>query len=270
MDGWIVFFGVLIALVILVPLSIKWELEKKVVLPAAVFIGISSGGLLYLFNTFWNLKFYQILFLEIVLVMTTSTLLLLWRFYRDPNRIPPETKNVILSPADGKVIYVKIIENGKIPISEKNGKKFFLDDFIKSDSLSNARYLIGILLTYLDVHVNRAPIRGRICDIEHIKGVFLSLKKKEAVFQNERALIVIDNEQLRLGIVMIASRLVRKIVTYIKRDQEIQIGDRVGMIRFGSQVDVILPDISSLQLEVAQGDKVKAGISVLARFNKEK
>jgi len=123
-------------------------------------------------------------------------------------------------------------------------------------------------LTYLDVHVNRAPISGRICILKHIKGGFLSLKKKEAIVQNERTLIVIENEQLRLGIFMIASRLVRKIITYIKQDQEIRIGDRIGMIRFGSQVDLVLPDISSLQIKAKPGEQVKAGLSIIARFGR--
>lgn len=263
---WIVFSGIVLALIILVPLSIKWELEKRIIIPTAFFIGILSGAFANLAVVFWDLGFYQILFLEIFVIMTISVLMLLWRFYRDPERMPPETRDVILSPADGRVIYIKRIEEGKIPFSEKNGKKFFLDDFIHSNVLSNGRYLIGIQLTYLDVHVNRAPISGRICVLKHIKGVFISLKKKEAVFQNERALIVIENEQLRLGIVMIASRLVRKIITYIKQDQEIRIGDRIGMIRFGSQVDLILPDVSSLQIEVRPGEQIKAGVSVLARF----
>ena len=263
---WIVFSGIVLALIILVPLSIKWELEKRIIIPTAFFIGILSGAFVNLAVVFWDLGFYQILFLEIFVIMTISVLMLLWRFYRDPERMPPETRNVILSPADGRVIYIKRIEEGKIPFSEKNGKKFFLDDFIHSNVLSNGTYLVGIQLTYLDVHVNRAPISGRICVLKHIKGAFLSLKKKEAVIQNERALIVIENEQLRLGIVMIASRLVRKIITYIKQDQEIRIGDRIGMIRFGSQVDLILPDVSSLQIEVRPGEQIKAGVSVLARF----
>lgn len=262
----IVFSGIVLALIILIPLGIKWELEKRIIIPAAFFIGVLSGIFANLLVVFWDLGFYQILFLEIVVIMTISLLLLLWRFYRDPERLPPETRNVILSPADGRVIYIKKIEKGEIPFSEKNGRKFSLDDFIQSDVISNGRYLIGILLTYLDVHVNRAPISGRILVLKHIKGVFLSLKKKEAVFQNERALIAIENEQLRLGIVMIASRLVRKIITYIKQGQEVRIGDRIGIIRFGSQVDLILPDVSSLQIEVRPGEQIKAGFSVLARF----
>jgi phosphatidylserine decarboxylase len=262
----IVFSGIVLALIILIPLSIKWELEKRIIVPAALFIGILSGVFVNLLVVFWDLGFYQILFLEIFVITTMSVLLLLWRFYRDPERQPPETRNVILSPADGRVIYIKRIEKGEIPSSEKNGRKFFLDDFIHSNVFSSGTYLVGIQLTYLDVHVNRAPISGRICALKHIKGVFLSLKKKEAVFQNERALIAIENEQLRLGIVMIASRLVRKIITYVQEDQEIQIGDRIGVIRFGSQVDLILPDVSSLQVEVRQGEQIKAGVSVLARF----
>ena len=122
MKVWIVFSGVLMALIILVPLSIRWELEKRIVIPAAIFTGILSGAFVNLIVVFWNLDFYQILSLEIFVIMIIAILLLLWRFYRDPERLPPETRNVILSPADGRVIYVKRIEKGEIPFSEKNSK----------------------------------------------------------------------------------------------------------------------------------------------------
>ena len=85
-----------------------------------------------------------------------------------------------------------------------------------------------------------------------------------AVVQNERALIIIDNEQFKLGIVQIASRLVRKIIPYIQQDQEIQKGARIGMIRFGSQVDLLLPNPPSIHIKVKPNDKVKAGLSIVA------
>ena len=96
--------------------------------------------------------------------------------------------------------------------------------------------------------------------------MFISLKKKEAVVQNERAFIVIDIGNFKVGIVLIASRLVRKIVMYIRDGQEVQRGERIGMIRFGSQADLILPNLPSLRIQVTPGEKVKAGISILATF----
>ncbi len=157
------------------------------------------------------------------------------------------------------------MEKGRIPFSEKNGKKFSLNDFVHCDVLPEGGHLIGIAMSYLDVHVNRAPIKGKISLLKHIKGFFISLKKKEAVIQNERVFSVIDNGFFKVGIVQIASRLVRKIVPYIRQGHEVQRGERIGMIRFGSQVDLILPDLPTFSVEVRPGQKVKAGISIVAK-----
>ena len=92
------------------------------------------------------------------------------------------------------------------------------------------------------------------------------MKKKEAVIQNERVLTVIENGDLKLGIVQIASRLVRKIAPYIREGQEIERWERIGIIRFGSQVDVILPALSNLYIKAKPGEKVKAGLSIIATF----
>jgi phosphatidylserine decarboxylase len=264
MSIWIVIAGLILSLLTLGPLSIKWELEKRITIPTAVFIGLISGCIAYGIDIVWDISFYHILLIEILLIGVISSSLLLWRFYRDPERIPPEDENVILSPADGKVIYIKKIEKGQIPFSDKKGKKFSLSDFIQTGILPQGGYLIGIAMTYLDVHVNRAPISGRISLLKYIKGNFISLKKKEAVVQNERNLIIIDNEYFKLGIVQIASRLVRKIIPYIHEGQEVRKGTRIGVIRFGSQVDLILSDLPKIHIKVIPGDKVKAGLSIIA------
>jgi phosphatidylserine decarboxylase len=261
---WILISSVMLSFLILVPLSIKWELERRLTTPATIFIGITSGSIVFGMFTFLHLSFYQIIVAEILLIGAISSSLLLWRFYRDPERVPPEDENVILSPADGEIIYVKRIEKGEIPFSEKKGRTFSLNDFIQADVLPEGGHLIGIAMNYLDVHVNRAPISGRISLLKHIKGSFLSLKKKEAVIQNERNLLVIDNEHFKLGIVQIASRLVRKIVPYVREGQEVQGGTRIGAIRFGSQVDLILSDLPSIHINVVPGEKVKAGLSIIA------
>jgi phosphatidylserine decarboxylase len=261
---WIFISSLLLALLTLVPISVKWELEKKLTIPAAIFIGITSGSVVYGIYTFWNLSLYLIIIIELLLIGVISASLLLWRFYRDPERLPPEDEKAILSPADGQIKYVKKIDKGQIPFSEKKGRTFSLIDFVKADVLPQGGYVIGISMTYLDVHVNRAPISGRVTLLKHIKGDFISLKKKEAVVKNERNLIILDNEHFKLGIVQIASRLVRKIVPYIKEGQEVQSGTRIGVIRFGSQVDLILSDLPLINIKIRPGEKVKAGLSIVA------
>ncbi len=135
---------------------------------------------------------------------------------------------------------------------------------MQADVLPQGGFLVGIAMNYLDVHVNRAPIAGRIRLLHHIKGAFLSLKRREAVLENERVLTVIDNGRFQIGVVQIASRLVRKIVPYVKEGADLQLGDRLGCIRFGSQVDVVLPHLPNLQVAVRPDMKIKAGVSILA------
>ena len=263
----IVISGLLLSLLILIPLSRKWGLEAKITIPAACLVGMLSGIVSGWFAKVWNLGVFTIITLEIFAIAVISLTLLLWRFYRDPERVPPEEDGIVLSPADGRVVYIKQIEEGQVLFSEKNGKKFSLSAFTQCDVFPKRGHLIGIALTYLDVHVNRAPVSGKIQLIKHIKGMFFSLKKKEAIVKNERALILIDNSHFKLGIVLIASRLVRNIVIYIHQGQKVRKGDRIGMIRFGSQADLVIPNLPSLRLCVRIGEKVTGGVSILARYD---
>jgi phosphatidylserine decarboxylase len=255
-----------LSLILLIPLGIKWEIPRRITILGSMIIGILTGVIVWGIAGVYNIKFWQILIHQIFLIIGMPTSLLLWRFFRDPERIPPEDRNTILSPSDGKVIYVKRIEKGRIPYSEKKGRKFSLNDFTQSDVLPSDGYLIGISMNFLNVHVNRAPIDGKISFVKHIKGSYISLKRKEALTQNERALTVIDNGNFKVGIVQIASRLVRKIVLYLREGNEISRGERMGMIRFGSQVDLILPSLPSLHIEIKPGDNVKAGVSIVAKI----
>jgi phosphatidylserine decarboxylase len=263
----IIFSGLILSLIILIPLSIKWELETKITIPAACLIGIISGVIVNAFVINWNITFFHILIGEGFIIIFFSTLLILWRFYRDPERISPVGDHIVVSPADGKIVYVKKYEKGKIPYTQKNGRKYSLIDFIQADALPESGTLIGIGMSFLDVHINRAPISGTISLFKYIKGAFISLKKKEAVIQNERAMMVMENKNIKIGIVLIASRLVRKIVPFIQEGQEAMKGVRIGMIRFGSQVDVIIPDQPSVQIKVKTGEIVKAGLTIIAQLN---
>lgn len=262
----IILSSLILSLILLIPVGIRWEIPKKVSLPASVLIGALTALIVRVVVGDRGIPFYQIVILELFLIGVISASLLLWRFFRDPERVSPEDRNAILSPADGKVIYVKKIEEGTIPFLEKKGKKLLLTDFVQSDSLPSEGYLIGISMNFLNVHVNRAPIDGRISVVQHIRGSFLSLKRKEAVAQNERALTVIDNGYFKVGVIQIASRLVRKIVLYLQEGHAVRKGQRIGMIRFGSQVDLILPNLPFLHIEINPGDNVKAGVSIVAKI----
>jgi phosphatidylserine decarboxylase len=269
MMNYIVFFSSLIfSLILIIPLGTKWLLDKKIIIPGAFLIGIFCAFIIQGILKYWNLNILLIFILEILTILFITVFLLLWRFYRDPERVPPQDENAILSPADGSVIYIKKIEGCQIPYSEKNGKKFLLKEFVQSDLINGDGHLVGISMNFLDVHVNRAPITGKIAFIKHIKGLFISLKQKKAIVRNERVLTIIQNDNVVLGIVQIASRLVRNIVPYVSEGEFIQKGERIGMIRFGSQVDIIIPDSKNIQIKVNPKTKVKAGVSVIATLNK--
>ncbi len=256
-----------IAVFLLIPAGLKWMLDKKVFIPVLLIIAFFTALILDFASGIYPMNIFVVLLLQIFMILTLSGALLLWRFYRDPERLPPDDKNAILSPADGKVIYVKKINEGQAPIFSKKGKKYSLNDFIQSKIFYNGGYLVGISMNFLDVHVNRAPIGGKISLMRHIKGRFISLRHKEAVVENERLLTVIDTGEFKLGIVQIASRLVRRIIPFLSEGEAVDKGDRIGMIRFGSQVDIIIPNLPNLQIIVLPEMKMTAGISIIASFD---
>lgn len=174
------------------------------------------------------------------------------RFWRTPRRKVTAKANEIISPADGNVIYIKKIENNEIPIAIKDGELSTLNELTKTNLLTVPCWLIGINMTPFDVHKNCAPISGKIILNHHENGKFLSLKDFKALKENERNTLVIENEQLRIGVVQIASKLVRRIDSYIKEGDNIENGDWFGMIRFGSQVDIILPQTVKVNIKLGQ------------------
>jgi phosphatidylserine decarboxylase len=114
------------------------------------------------------------------------------------------------------------------------------------------------------VHVNRAPIAGRVRLVEHVRGTFGSLRNAENLLTNERVTTIIEDENLQVALVQIASRLVRRIVTFVSEDRVLGLGQRIGAIRFGSQVDLIIPVRQDVRITVQVGDRVVAGRTIAA------
>jgi phosphatidylserine decarboxylase len=153
-----------------------------------------------------------------------------------------------------------------LPISTKHGQDYSLRELTKSPFYMEQAVVIGISMNFMDVHVNRAPIAGRIAFQRHFPGSFGSLRHPDMVFENERATTVFEREELQVAVVQIASRLVRQIVSFVTEGQSMVLGQRFGVIRFGSQVDMVVPSLDSLELLVKPGDTVKAGLSIIARY----
>jgi phosphatidylserine decarboxylase len=187
-----------------------------------------------------------------ILVLSFAYIITIIRFWRTPNRVITANDDEIICPADGNVIYIKKIEAGENPISIKNGQLNTLDEITKTNILRTPCWLIGINMTAWDVHKNCSPIDGKIILNLHTKGDYLSLKKFDAIQKNERNTYVIDNGKIIVGIVQIASKGVRRIDSYVKEGEFIKRGEWLGMIRFGSQVDVILPYHCKINIKIGQ------------------
>lgn len=162
----------------------------------------------------------------------------LW-FFRDPNRTIPQGPGEIVSPGDGLVTEAEWIE-----------------------TLSGSRLRISIFLNVFDVHVNRAPVGGVIKVCEFRKGAFMNAMNPQSVVNNEQTLITIDAGLYEVSFKQIAGLLARRIVCNLKVGDRVERGQRVGLIKFGSRVDVLMP--AEAELKVKTGMRVRGGSSVLA------
>ena len=206
-----------------------------------------------------------IIFANIFITVVLAGCLILFRFYRDPERHHSASPGDILSPGDGFVVYIKRIEKNGVPFSVKDKTVSNLKELSKVNILQSPCWLVGIVMTVLDVHVNRAPISGKVVLNKHFKGKFISLKRGEADIENERNTMVIKNERCQIGVIQIASKRVRGIETYIKMGQDVEKGQRIGRINFGSQTDIIFPVNAKIKVKIGQW--VYGGKTIIATLN---
>ncbi len=163
-------------------------------------------------------------------------------FFRNPERTPPPDPGAVISPADGKIVYCG--ECGPGVYSPGPGKK------------------VSVFMSIFDVHVNRAPVSGRVAAVRYNKGKFLAANVDKASLENEQNGVVIETAGGRkVAYVQIAGLIARRIVCDLAEGDEVVRGQRVGLIRFGSRVDVYLP--ADATLSVGKGDRVRAGESVV-------
>jgi phosphatidylserine decarboxylase len=252
-----------IALAITVPLAWKWQLGLArstvfVVLCACSF-GAVTRAVIPGIDPSKPTRVLSIL----VLTLLASFTILIFRFYRDPERVAPRVDGAILSPADGQVIYLHRSHRSLLPVSTKEGRQYALHELTRTSLDHEESVVIGIAMNFLDVHVNRAPIRGTVALRRDFPGRFASLRNPAMVFENRRATTVIRTGELEIAIVQIASRLVRQIVAFVSEGQAVVAGERIGAIRFGSQVDLVLPMRPDLIIRAKVGDHVVAGESII-------
>ena len=253
--------GALLASATLLPLAWKWQLGFRRAALVVLALALGSGLLVASTPLAERAPGSVVVWL---LTVIASFAMLAYRFYRDPERRAPEGADVVVSPADGEVIYVRPSRDGALPFATKGGRQYALEELTRTPLQSMDAIVVGISLSLLDVHVNRAPIGGRVTVQRHYRGSFRSLRRPESAFENERATTVIERGGLEIAVVLIASRLVRRISTYVEEGQLVACGERIGAIRFGSQVDLVLPAEKGLVLHVQPGDRVAAGESIVA------
>lgn len=162
-------------------------------------------------------------------------------FFRDPERVPPDKPNIIVSPADGKIIIIKEI---------------FEDKFIKADS-----WKISIFMSPLNVHVNRIPITGPVDYLHYHKGEYLVAFHDKADERNERNEVGISGKDGKVLFTQVAGFIARRIVSTLQLNDSVKIGERFGMIKFGSRSDVMVS--KRWKLMVKEGDIVKGGETIL-------
>jgi len=255
--------SLIISSLLFIYLNYKAKVELKYLFLDNIAVAIGATIITSLFNYSYIHNLYYAYFLNIVIVPGCLIINTLIRFYRTPSRKTNAEEKDIISPADGNIIYIKRIEANDIPFSIKNHEISKLSELTNTDILDTPSWLIGINMTPFDVHKNAAPVSGKILLNKHFKGKFLSLKSGLAEIENERNTIVIDTGQFKVGVVQIASKKVRRIETYFKEGEDIKRGEWFGMIKFGSQVDLIIP--ASYQVELNLKDQVYAGRTIVAR-----
>ncbi len=179
------------------------------------------------------------------LVMLSCGLFCLY-FFRDPERVTPVDKNAVISPADGRVIEITSGSEGAIH---------------NSDTLR-----ISIFMNVFNVHVNRAPIAGQVLNIRYTEGAFFSADKSKALIKNEKnALHLRDEDGFEITVTQVAGLIARRIVCWAETDDVLKKGQRFGLIRFGSRLDVYLP--KNVSVKVQKGQKVWAGQTILCLKN---
>ena len=178
-------------------------------------------------------------------------------FFRDPRRVTPLGDNLVISPADGLVTLIKQMDAPR---------ELVIDDGTGAPGLASGPVTrISIFMSVFDVHINRAPIGGTVRRVVYIPGRFLNADLDKASEENERQHILIERgDGVKIGFTQIAGLVARRIVPFVKPGDMLAAGQRVGLIRFGSRVDVYLP--AGTEPKVLIGQKVIAGETVLAEL----
>ena len=167
-------------------------------------------------------------------------------FFRNPEREAPAGDDLIIAPADGRILAVEDIED--------------------APHIQGPVTKVSIFMSVLNVHMNRMPITGKVSDVIYKPGKFLVASFDKASKDNEQNILVLERQcGSKLAMVQIAGLIARRIICYVKPGDNLDAGERFGLIRFGSRVDLYLPKPNSIDINV--GDRVKAGRTIVGRWS---
>jgi phosphatidylserine decarboxylase len=206
-------------------------------------------------------------------------------FFRDPERLIPQGDSLVLSPADGRVMYLHPVKAGEV-ISNKQGQKIRIAELAKTPITDTDGWLLGIYMTPFDVHYNRAPLDGEITTLHYHRTDanlpmvdlweyvnFTVLRRAVDLFtarfhlENERMTMQIANAKVTCFLILIADRFVNKISRFFREGQAVRKGQKISFIQRGSQTDLFIAS-ERLSFEVRPGDQVYAGKTIIARLER--
>jgi phosphatidylserine decarboxylase len=209
-----------------------WESTPQSMVKEGYYFGLPPLGVgVILFVLNWPISAAVMLFLAVFV----------FSFFRDPERVIPAEPGAVVSPADGRVVVVVDEENAGRP-----GKR------------------VSIFLAIWNVHINRAPAAGTITKLEYRPGKFLAAMRERASVENEQNVFTLSTAAGEMEFKQIAGLIARRVVSWKKAGENVGLGERIGLMRFSSRMDVWLP--KEAELLVKPGESVKGGISVLARW----
>jgi len=195
--------------------------------------------ILFLLVVFFYFIYKPLFILSLILLIFT------FYFFRDPERVVPIGDDILVSPADGLITNIT---------ETKEGKKTYIK--------------VSIFLSIFNVHIQRLPITGEVTKVDYIEGKFINATLDKASDENERLKITIKNGNNLIYVTQIAGLIARRIVNYVKPNENINQGERYGIIKFGSRVDIEFPN--SFKLLVNEGQQCIGGETIIAQDNKSK
>ena len=205
-------------------------------------VPIAKQGLPYITGIAVLLVIFVLMGWTFIALLTLTATLLVINFFRDPERVTPQAPYAIVAPADGKIIFAA---------------KVYEDRFLNKETLK-----ISIFMSIFNVHVNRIPYSGEVETIHYKKGTFLAANLDKASQNNEHNAIVLRTSGgKRIAFIQIAGLVARRIDCWLQPGERVRRGERFGMIRFGSRLDIFVPTDS--RLAVKKGQHVKAGESII-------